>query len=365
VPATPSATSAFSSRLSRHPAHFRPALGLQLSSLGLGSYLGKDDEAADAGYAEAVRTALQCGVNVVDCAANYRHQRSERALGRGLKEAFAAGIAKREEVFFCTKAGYFPFDGKLPPDPHAWLFRTYVESGLCAPDEVAGGCHCMAPKYLAHQVARSLENTGLDALDVVYVHNPEQQLEDVSLDVFLRRWRLACEELERQGAAGRLQWFGAATWNGFRTPPERPGHLPLAAMLRIAEDVGGPGHRFRVLQFPCNMAMLEAAFAPTQPVGGERLPVAEAARRLGLACFASVPLLQGRILKGQPGDFAKVFAPLTTGAQRALQFVRSIPGIVAPLAGSKTAAHVKENAEVLGHGLPSEEVFRSLFRRNG
>src|SRR5437879_12075964 len=49
-----------------------------LSSLGLGTYLGREDAATDSLYRRAIGQALERGLNVIDTAVNYRHQRSER-----------------------------------------------------------------------------------------------------------------------------------------------------------------------------------------------------------------------------------------------------------------------------------------------
>ena len=61
--------------------HFRECRGLSLSSVGIGTYLGPDDDATDALYEAAVEQAVVSGINVVDSAVNYRRQRSERAIG--------------------------------------------------------------------------------------------------------------------------------------------------------------------------------------------------------------------------------------------------------------------------------------------
>ena len=61
------------------PGHYRSgANGLVLSSVGLGTYLGDEDDTSDALYAEAVLAATALGCNVIDTAINYRCQRSER-----------------------------------------------------------------------------------------------------------------------------------------------------------------------------------------------------------------------------------------------------------------------------------------------
>jgi len=132
----------------RRPEHVPGAGELWLSSLGLGTYLGEPDDAADAEYIEAIRHAVRSGINVLDTAINYRHQRSERNIGTALGQAIAEGEVKRDEVFVSTKAGYLSFDHNLPPDPRGYFLREYVESGIVDPKELAGGMHCIAPAYL-------------------------------------------------------------------------------------------------------------------------------------------------------------------------------------------------------------------------
>src|SRR5689334_19472369 len=56
-------------------------LGVAISSIGLGTYLGEANEEDDAAYVDAARRAMAAGINVVDTAINYRCQRSERAVG--------------------------------------------------------------------------------------------------------------------------------------------------------------------------------------------------------------------------------------------------------------------------------------------
>lgn len=64
---------------------------------------------------------------------------------------------------------------------------------------------------------------------------------------------------------------------------------------------------------------------------------------LGLGVFASVPLLQGQLLSETR---LPSFEGLDTPAQACLQFVRSTPGILAPLAGHKQPHHVEDNLRV-------------------
>src|SRR5215471_15871816 len=101
--ATATGTRAFLAR--KHRDH-RDLRGLALSSIGIGTYLGSDDDADDVRYSTAVVRALEHGMNVIDTAVNYRCQRSERAIGAALQRAFTDGIARRDEVVVATKGGF-------------------------------------------------------------------------------------------------------------------------------------------------------------------------------------------------------------------------------------------------------------------
>ena len=100
--ATLEGTRRLSSRAEASAGHFREAMGLSLSSLGLGTYLGEEDGETDRGYENSVEAALGLSVNVFDSAINYRGQKSERAIGRALAGALGSGALARDEVFVST-----------------------------------------------------------------------------------------------------------------------------------------------------------------------------------------------------------------------------------------------------------------------
>src|SRR5712692_5333916 len=99
--ATIEGTRRFADRSKAAAGHFRQTSSLSLSSIGVGTYLGKEDKQTDAGYEACVELALSSGVNVFDSAINYRGQKSERAIGRALGRAIQEGRATREEVTAC------------------------------------------------------------------------------------------------------------------------------------------------------------------------------------------------------------------------------------------------------------------------
>jgi len=348
--ASPPGTARFQRRFADRFADdfFRPFAGeLAASSLGIGTYLGECDDADDASYAAAIRAALQRGINVIDSSINYRCQRSERVVGETLRAAIADGLVKRDEVIICTKGGYVPLDGAPPrsrDDYLQYLQRTFVDPGIVAPEDIVGGGHALSPSFIAHQIKASQANLGVRTLDVYYLHNPEQQLDSVQparLRTILRR---AFALLEERVESVDIGCYGCATWNGLRTPPDTRGHLDLSELVGIARDVGGDNHHFRVVQLPINLAMSEAIRVPTQRLGGRRVvPPLQATAELGISVVASASLMQSRLTSELPGAVRDTFPSLTTDAQRALAFVRSLPGVTCALVGMRTLAHVEEN----------------------
>lgn len=326
----------------RRPEHVPGAGELWLSSLGLGTYLGEPDDAADAEYIEAIRHAVRSGINVLDTAINYRHQRSERNIGTALGQAIAEGEVRRDEVFVSTKAGYLSFDHNLPPDPRGYFLREYVESGVVDPKELAGGMHCIAPAYLQNQIQRSRKNLGLETIDLFYLHNPETQLADVSPETFRDRLKHAFASLEHSVKAGSLRYYGLATWNAFRVAEGSRDYISLTMAAEIAREVGGQAHHFRFIQLPFNLAMPEAHGLANQTVGKKNISVLAAAAQLGIAVVGSASLYQGRLTHGLPAFISQTLGMKTDG-ENALQFARSAPGMTTSLVGMGHKEHVAAN----------------------
>lgn len=349
--ATPEGTARYRERFAGRAAagHFRLRENLSLSSIGIGTYLGNADEATDVAYRDAVVRAVQLGVNVIDSAANYRFQRSERSIGQALAELTSKHGFTRDELVICTKGGYLPFDGAPPRDVRKYVEDTFVKPGIATFDDIVGGSHCMTPAYLQNQLDQSLKNLGVETVDVYYIHNPESQLGHVSATEFMYRLHRAFERLEQNRSDGKLKYYGVATWNGFRAAPNAPEHHSLHHMLDIAREVGGEQHGFRFIQLPLNLAMPEA------------IPVADSADQLGVTVVASASMLQSRLARGLPDQIRGPLGSLASDAQTAIQFVRSTPGITTALVGMSRVAHVEENLALVEVEPASLEKFAQLF----
>jgi aryl-alcohol dehydrogenase-like predicted oxidoreductase len=90
--------------------------------------------------------------------------------------------------------------------------------------------------------------------------------------------------------------------------------------------------------------------------------VMEAASELDITLIASASLLQGQVAKNLPGFVADALG-LASDAERALQFVRSSPGITTALVGMSRVEHVKANTRLVSVAPATADDFAKLFSR--
>lgn len=322
--ATPEGTRLFAERFgAKSIGFYRSASDLLVSTLGIGTNRGARDDETDTQYCNAVHAALCRGINLVDTSLNYRHQRSERAVGAGIRAFVKRSNGARDGLVVCTKGGF------LVPD-------SYAES-VVEPGEVAGGIHCMTPAFLADQIERSRNNLALDTIDVYYLHNPDVQLAFVEPLTFMARVRASFEYLEGATSAGFIGYYGAATWSGYSS-----GELSLRAMVHAAREIAGEDHHFRFVQVPFNVGMDAAYGSPVD----DGQTVLQVARELGVTTIASAALGRARNTRRTSAMPSCYPQPLVTSAQLGIQFVRSTPGITAALVGMRSINHIEENLAV-------------------
>jgi len=131
--------------------------------------------------APLVAQALRAGFRGIDTA-NQRKHYHEAGVGQALREAFASGLVRREELFLQTKFTYRRGqDHRLPYDPEAPLA-----------EQVAQSCES------------SLAHLGVDALDAYLLHGPSAFPHLGEDD--LVTWR-AMEELH---ALGKVRLLGVS-----------------------------------------------------------------------------------------------------------------------------------------------------------
>ncbi|MFQ3318478.1 MAG: aryl-alcohol dehydrogenase-like predicted oxidoreductase [Natronomonas sp.] len=343
--ATKSATWAYRDRFheSFARAYFRRFADCLVSSVGVGTYLGDATDTADERYHDAIVEALENGINVVDTAVNYRHQRSERTVGRAIDDA----DVDREAVMLSTKGGFVPFDGERPADASAYIESEFLDTGLIDRDDLVMG-NCLSPDFLGWSLDRSLANLDVETVDLYYVHNPEAQLARFDHETVYDKLEDAFTRLEERAAAGDIRHYGVATWEAFRVPEDHEKYLSLSevvARAQAASDRAGTNAtHFRALQLPFNVHMADGFTLDVHEGAEERQSVLRVAHEAGLDVFTSASILQGDL--AEPGGIPEaVDAKLSgdTPAQRAINFARSAPGVTCSLVGTGTPEHVSEN----------------------
>ena len=358
--ATHEGTKTFAEKSGVMASNFNKFQELHLSNVGIGTYLGEPDSKTDELVANAVKLSITSGINVVDTAINYRSQKAERSVGKAIRELIDDDKISREQIFLSTKNGYVTNDADVNLGFWEYVKEEYSQKGVVQAGDITSGYHCMTPTYLSDQLDRSLKNLGVESVDLMYLHNAvEGQIKDVSKEQFLENLKSVFELYEQKREEGKIKFYGMATWECFRVPPDNPQYLSLSKTLEMAKDVGGENHGFRFIQLPFNMYYDQALLTKNQTLDGKQISTLEAAVSLDVGVFSSVPFMQGRLLS--PGVMPE-FSDLKPSL-RALQFIRSAPGILSPLVGQKSAEHVSENLEIMKIPPMSEEEFLGLVKK--
>jgi len=296
--ASPAGTRAFAARRGAAGGDAYGPLGrtgLTVSRLGFGGYRVNDETPV---HRSALERALAGGVNLVDTSTNYTDGGSERLVGRVVGDAIRRGRIAREEMVVVSKIGYVQGENLALAQERETAGRPFPEMVHYQP-----GCwHCVHPEFLEDQLARSLDRLGLETLDVCLLHNPEYFLSDAAhndggklegvRDEFYGRLAVAFRFLEERVAAGTLEWYGVSS-NTAAHAVDDPEATSLTRMLAAAEEAGGSGHHFGVLQLPMNLfeagGILEPNNPPDAPAAARRT-VLELASAEGIGVLVNRPL---------------------------------------------------------------------------
>ena len=343
-------------------SHFKSFENLHLSSLGMGTYLGQVSKEDDQAVENAVYQSVRSGaINVIDTAINYRAMKSEKSIGRALLRLVNDGVISRDQVFVSTKNGYITNDGDYPNiDVMEYMHRMYIQTEVITADDISSGYNVIKPSYLAKCIDKSLTNMHLSTIDLVYIHNAfESWYQDVSREQFMEMLAKAFEMYEKYRANNKIRYYGMATWTCFRVPSESPEYLSLEQAVKCAEGVGGKDHGFKFIQLPYNLAYSEALLLRNQSVQSEEnLTILQAAAKLNIGIFTSIPLFQGRLFRSQIPNYGNATDPVA----KLLQIIRSSSSVIAPLIGQKRPEHVEENLKVANMPPLSEKEFQQAIR---
>ncbi|MGB7664061.1 MAG: aldo/keto reductase [Nitrososphaeraceae archaeon] len=343
-------------------SHFRIFDNLNLSSLGMGTYLGDATDYEDEAIENATYESIKSGaINVIDTAINYRAMKSERSIGRALSRLIMDRVISRDQVFISTKNGYITNDGDFQSiGMMEYMQKMYITPGLINQNDISSGYNVLNPTYIERCIDRSLYNMKLSTIDLVYVHNPfESWYQDVTREEFMEMLRKVFQVYEKYRSRNKIRYYGMATWTCFRVPNDSNEYLSLEEVVKLAESVNegdSNNHGFRFIQLPYNLAYSEPLLLKNQNVGNEKnLSILEAASKLKIGVFTSIPLFQGRLLRANIPSYSE---NLTDPVAKLVQVIRSTPTVIAPLIGQKKPEHVEQNLKLANVPPMSIEEFK-------
>ncbi len=347
--------------------HFSDFLNtrIKLSSLGVGTFPGGADDVTDVAVAAIVARALQSGINVIDTGANYRFGRAGRAVGVGIAKAMAAGI-QREEFFVVGKGGFLTFPDGRPEDPLTFFREEVVARGLGKEEDLVQGVHCLSPEYVAWQLDTLRAQTGLETLDVFLVDQPEVHIPLIGKEQMYRKLNEVFTMLEAAVQANKIRYYGISTFNACRVETDNTLFQSLTSLIGLAEKAAGQGnrHHLRVVQLPFNALMPEAYTRFSQVTGqGNIGSTIQAAFQLKLTIMASHPLGKGLLAREEVPSLQEAMPELADAAQRAIQFVRSTPGIGVTLVGLSTPLHLPDFLAVARQLPLPKERYLAMFEK--
>ncbi|MCE7011180.1 aldo/keto reductase [Kibdelosporangium philippinense] len=281
-------------------------------------------EVSDAEAEAALQAAWDAGVRYFDTAPHYGLGLSERRLGK-----FLAGFP-RDEYVVSTKVGRIlePYDGE----------GLDLDNGFAVPKK-----HRRVWDFSADGVRRSVESSlerlGLDRVDILLLHDPDNHWEQAS-----REGVPALEELRSQGAVDAIG-VGMNQWE-----------MPARFVRETSIDVVMLAGRYTLLE---------------QTAAAEFLPLCEerGVSVLAAGVFNSGMLARTTVPDDAKYNYAQAPRDLVVRAQRiaavcdrhgatlpqaAVHFVLRHPSVASVVLGVKSAEQAARNADLFDKPVPDQ-----------
>ena len=303
-------------------------LGWEVSEIGygmwgMGSWTGSDDDQS----LRALQTSIDLGCNFFDTAWAYGEGRSERLLGRIVRE--------NPDTRLYTAS-------KIPPKNRRWPSQRGTSLDEAFP-----------PEYIKEYVYKSLDNLGLDSLDLIQFHVWEDDWVDDP------RWVRPLDDLKSEGVINGTG-ISINRWepeNGIRAVES--GHIDAVQVIYNIFDQNPEDELF-----PACRAHEVAVIA--------RVPFDEGTLTGTLSYDSSWPEGDWRNTYFVPEnlkasvDRAEALRPdIPSGLtmpQLALRFILSHPDVSTIIPGMRKIAHVADNIEQSDEGPLDDETITAMRR---
>ncbi|MAV64420.1 MAG: hypothetical protein CMG00_04430 [Candidatus Marinimicrobia bacterium] len=262
--------------------------GLYLSSVGMGLYKGENSAKGDEEWYESLSYGLKKGINVFDTSIRYRSMRSEKILGKVIKDAINDKKIKRDEIFISTKGGLISFPDKKDK-------KKYVESELVKKrninlKEIFNYTHCINLKFIEEELDQSLENLGLEGIDTYLIHNIEFVFMLYEKKKAYDKIELLFDFFEKAVRNKKILSYGISSWAGFRRKQNSQIYVEIRNILNAAKNVGGKNHNLKFIEAPLSVGMPYIAQKK-----GNKKSILELIKNNKLDLLASAPLYEGHI----------------------------------------------------------------------
>lgn len=297
---------------------------LQVTRMGMGGAAlgGLYREVSDAEAAKSVSAALALGINHFDTAPLYGHGLSERRMGEVLRSV------PRESFVLSTKVGRVLVPAETGEVESFWFDRP-------APFEPVFD---FSYDGVMRSFEDSLKRLGLDRVDILYIHDPDDHYDEALLGAYPALARLRSEGVVSAIGAGMNQAemlarfaregdFDCFLLAGRYTLIDHSGLadlLPLCEQRKISIIVGGPYNSGILAGGALSGSKFDYKSAPPE--------VLERVRKI-----EGIALSHGISLKAA-----------------ALQFPLAHPAVASVIPGARSAAEVEENFQLMTVAIPGD-----------
>ena len=180
-------------------------------------------------------------------------------------------------------------------NPQKFLTEILQPNGIMLDDfvEYDGLYQTLNPCFFEIALNKSLQNLGLETIDVHYVHIPEITRSGLSEETFYDRMEELFCWYEGKVKEGKIRYYGIALEFLVEEPDEKKWHFQIEKLKIRADKAAAGDSHFKYVLFTYNLLCPYASTIANQEVSGRRLTVVEACKELGLETVGSMPFAMG------------------------------------------------------------------------
>lgn len=304
-----------------------------MSRIALGTHLGDFSKEVSEKYVQAIMYSLKNGITTIDGAINYRGMCSEKDEGIAIAKLLKENEIKREDFFITSKAGLLFGDIQSGMNPQKYLSELLEPKGVSLDDftEFDGLYQTLNPQFYEIALRKSLDNLGLETLDVHYIHIPEISRLGMPEEDFYDKMEKLFTWYEHKVDEGKIRYYGIALEFMVEEPLEEKWHFEIEKLKAIADKAGKGESHFHYVLFEYNLLCSNARTEKTQKVNNRQMSLIDACHELGFETVGSMPFAMG-------DGFEKYTI------NELLNF--ALEGVDHVIVGSKNISHIKEIIEI-------------------